>query len=295
MASPRRCTVLPPLAACSAVAVRGRRSATGQPMIARNFDYLPLVQPMYTLRESHPEGRLRSLEFTMAPLAGAVDGVNERGLAITYDYAFAIDDAQGSGPPISASISAALARAATVGEAAEIIMGRPRWGGGLLMLADAEGDIASLELSSTRSALRRPAAGEDVICHTNAFSTERMQAVQVAADAIFTAGPRAAPRPPSARFVDRTRRPFHKAIGRRSPARRRGADGHDVRSWRRRIRARVAGCASIPTTGTRPPACNSSRTGGRCGLPIRQPAEPNSRSSKSECCSAQVETASRCL
>ena len=107
MASPRRCTVIPPLGVCSAVAVRGKRSATGGALIARNFDYLPLVQPLYTLRESRPAGQNRSLDFTMAPVAGAVDGVNERGLCITYDYGFAIDDAHGSGPPISASISAA--------------------------------------------------------------------------------------------------------------------------------------------------------------------------------------------
>lgn len=186
MASPRRCTVIPPLGGCSAVAVRGSRSATGGPLIARNFDYLPLVQPLYTLRESRPTGKLASLEFTLAPLAGAVDGVNERGLCITYDYGFAIDDALGDGPPISASISAALAQTSTVSEAAALIMSRPRWGGGLLMLADADGDIASLELSTTCCELRRPAPGEDLLYHTNAYHTAAMQAVQVSPNARFT-------------------------------------------------------------------------------------------------------------
>jgi len=39
---------------------------------------------------------------------------------------------------------------------ANLLTSRTRWGAGLLMLADAEGDLASLELSSTRSQLRRP-------------------------------------------------------------------------------------------------------------------------------------------
>src|SRR5262245_56344511 len=73
---------MPALAACSAVAVRGSRSVDGQPMIARNFDYLPVVQPFYALRETRPPGGLRSLEFTTAPLAGAIDGLNEAGLVI---------------------------------------------------------------------------------------------------------------------------------------------------------------------------------------------------------------------
>mgnify|MGYP002527445259 CR=1 FL=1 len=60
-------------------------------MVARNFDYLPLVQPFYLLRESRPTGKLRALEFTTAPLAGAVDVMNQQGLCITYDYCFTID------------------------------------------------------------------------------------------------------------------------------------------------------------------------------------------------------------
>jgi predicted choloylglycine hydrolase len=177
---------MPALAACSAIAVRGQRSADGQPMIARNFDYLPVVQPFYTLRESRPAGGMRSLEFTTAPLAGAIDGMNEAGLCITYNYAFALDIADRLSGTISMAISEALAKCQTVTEAANWIASRPRWGGGLLMLADPSGDIASLELSNTRSRLRRPADGENVIHHTNCFAQPEMRAVEVPADATFT-------------------------------------------------------------------------------------------------------------
>lgn len=40
----------------STVAVRGSRSSTGGPVIAKNFDYLPQIQPYYILRESKPQG-----------------------------------------------------------------------------------------------------------------------------------------------------------------------------------------------------------------------------------------------
>ena len=43
-------TVAPPLGACSSLAVRGTRSRTGEPIIAKNFDYLPLYQRSYMLR-----------------------------------------------------------------------------------------------------------------------------------------------------------------------------------------------------------------------------------------------------
>ena len=178
------CTACP--GACSAVAIRGTRSAIGEPVVARNFDYLPLVQPLYVLRECRPRGGLRSLEFTTAPLVGAVDGMNEAGLCVVYDYAFATDEPAAPAAPISMAIAEALAECRTTAEAAERIAATPRWGGGLLMLCDAGGDVASLELSSTRSRLRRPDAGEDALFHTNAYSDPHMRAVQIAADAVYT-------------------------------------------------------------------------------------------------------------
>ncbi len=55
------------LGACSAVAVRGRRAAGGAAIIARNFDYLPLVQPFYLVRESRPQGAFARCNLPSRP------------------------------------------------------------------------------------------------------------------------------------------------------------------------------------------------------------------------------------
>jgi len=178
------CTACP--GACSAVAVRGRRAAGGAPILARNFDYLPLAQPFYMVRECKPRDGFRTLEFTSAPLLGAIDGMNEAGLCITYNYGFTTDLPSTPAAPISIAISEALHRCRNVTEAADYLESSPRWGGALLMLVDADGDIASLELSSTRSFLRRPAGGENILHHSNAFSSTQMQDVQIAMDAVYT-------------------------------------------------------------------------------------------------------------
>jgi len=207
------CTACP--GACSAVAVRGSRSATGEPIVARNFDYLPLVQPYYVIRESVPVGGFRSLDFTAAPLAGAVDGMNEHGLCIAYDYAFTTDLPAMPAAPISMVIAEALARCRTVSEAAAWITSRRRWGGGLLLLADATGDIASMEVSSTRTHVRRPAEGEDALFHTNAFSAELMRQVQIPDNAVYD---ERAPRPLQGRRLhnssDRRDARFRDLVGR---------------------------------------------------------------------------------
>ncbi len=183
--------------ACSAVAVRGRRSATGEPVIVRNFDYLPLVQPLYVLRDSRPVNGSRWVDFTIAPLCGTVDGMNEHGLSITYNYAYATD-AGPAGVPISVVLAEALQRCTRVAEAADWITSRPRWGAGLLMLADPSGDIAALELSNTRSCLHRPSGDEDVLFHSNCYRTAEMRKIEVAGEVVYT---RRAPTPLRGRRV----------------------------------------------------------------------------------------------
>ncbi len=178
-------TAPPPLGACSALAVRGARSRTGEPIIAKTFDFLPLFQPSYVLRESRPRGGFRSLDFALAPQAGTVDGVNEKGLAITLDYAF-VTDAGRPGALITMLIADALASCATVNEAVRRITASPRWGAGILMLADASGDLASVELSNTRAGVRRPAAGDDWLLFTNVCQCPETYAVQVSETAAFS-------------------------------------------------------------------------------------------------------------
>jgi predicted choloylglycine hydrolase len=178
-------TVVPPLGACSALAVRGTRSRTGEPIIARNFDYPTLFQPFFTLRESRPRNGFRSLDFAGAPQAGTVDGLNEKGLAITINYAFVTD----SGPPnplITMLIADALASCATVTEAIRRLSTTPHWGAGMLMLADASGDLASVELSNTRAAIRRTGSGEDWLLFTNVCLCPETCAVQVSESAAYS-------------------------------------------------------------------------------------------------------------
>ena len=83
------------------------------------------------------------------------------------------------------AISEALATCTAAEQAAERISNAARWGGGILMIADADGDLISLELSNTRAALRRPAQGVDVLHHTNAFSEASMSEVEIETEACY--------------------------------------------------------------------------------------------------------------
>jgi hypothetical protein len=185
LSSIRDRTTSAPIGGCSAVAVRGNSSIDGEPIIARNFDYLPLLEPFYMLRESRPANGFRSLDFFVAPQAGTVDGVNEKGLCITLNYAFLIEESP-PGPLITMLIAEALAKCASVPEAVRHISARERWGGGILMLADASGDIASLELSPRRMDIRRPKPQQDRLVHTNVCVGTQTRALQVPDSEVFS-------------------------------------------------------------------------------------------------------------
>ena len=145
-------------AGCSAIAVTGMASLNGEARVMHNFDHVPSVQQFFVVRRSKPTGKLRSVEFTLSPLLGAVDGVNEAGLGVTCNYAY-VTDAMTAGPTITMLISRVLGEAKSVTVAIQIIKDQARVGGGLLMLADASGEIASIEVSNTRVEVRMPSDG----------------------------------------------------------------------------------------------------------------------------------------
>ena len=153
-------------AGCTAVAVTGAASKNGEPILAHNFDYLPILQPFYFIRRTGPAKGLRSVELAVMPLPGAVDGVNEAGLAITCNYAFAVDRGA-PGPTITMLIAEALSGCRTVEEACDLFQSTPRVGGGLLMLGDAAGTIAAVEISNTTVQVREPV--EERLSHTNRY------------------------------------------------------------------------------------------------------------------------------
>ncbi|MAI73206.1 MAG: hypothetical protein CMM01_20185 [Rhodopirellula sp.] len=169
-------------AGCSAIAVTGPASKDGEARVMHNFDHVPVVQQFFVVRRSNPVGKLKSVEFTLSPLLGTVDGVNEAGLGVTCNYAY-VTDRLSAAPTITMLIAHVLAEARTVSEAIELIAGQPRAGGGLLMLADAAGDVTSLEVSNRRVQPR--VADEGLVFHTNRLQCGSMASVEIVADAQY--------------------------------------------------------------------------------------------------------------
>ncbi len=170
------------LQGCSALGVRGKRSATGKPLLAKNFDYPVEFAPSYIFRRSEPEGRMVSLDFGAAVIAGNHDGMNEAGLTILYNYGSA-DEEGHSLVPITLLCQEALETCKTTREAVALFQRSPRASAALLTVADPSGDMVALEMSPSRVMVREPV--DDVLYHTNHYLTPELQAVEVPRDATY--------------------------------------------------------------------------------------------------------------
>lgn len=171
------------LGACTAFAIREKSLSGGGCVIGKNFDYLDTMAKLNLVRISRPESHFASIDITRSPLGGAYDGVNEKGLAITCNFANTID--KPNNPlPISMLIQEALERFEATETALEFFINSPRSGSSILMIADREGDVASLELSPHYSGIRRP--DKDVIGHTNHFHTPQMAAIDIPPNAYYS-------------------------------------------------------------------------------------------------------------
>ena len=171
------------LDACTCIAFEPERTVTREPIVAKNFDYLNELSPFHLSCRAMPSGRFGTMGCTMAPLPGMLDGMNEHGLTLTYNLGSTTDEPEVNAP-LSMALQEMLETCKTTGEAVEFIT-KAKQGGhdALLTIADAEGDIRSVELTPRRSSVRRPSRG--LIINTNHYHTEELRRYEIPRNAIW--------------------------------------------------------------------------------------------------------------
>jgi hypothetical protein len=173
--------------ACTALAVTGGRARGGEPMIVKNFDYPDAARDTYLARISRPRRAelARSIDVTAAPLAGSHEGVNDRGLAVAYNYGHFAGQAAAR-VPITNLVQELLERCGTVDEVVAHIRRRPRAGAAIFMVADAGGEVASIEVAPDHATIRRAADHGDTLVHANHAVHPDMLDRDVPRDAVYS-------------------------------------------------------------------------------------------------------------
>ncbi len=174
----------PPAGGCTAIALGADRVQEGEPVLLHNLDQVEQAATCLTVRKSRAEGELTSICLTLSPLCGVVDGINEAGLSISYNYAAAVE-VDPEGTPLSLAISDVLGNCRTVPEAVRRFIKNTRSHGAILMLGDATGCLARLELSGHFYHLEWLKDPAGVLFHTNQYRSEKMQERQVTRNAVY--------------------------------------------------------------------------------------------------------------
>ncbi len=173
--------------ACTALGVTGSRAHQGEPMIVKNFDYPDAARDTYLVRRSRPaqRGLYASVDVGASPLAGSHEGVNEHGLAVAYNYGH-FTGASGARVAITNVVQELLETCRTVDDAIDRLRRRPRAGSAILMMADASGELVSVEVSPDDIAVRRARDHGDAVAHANHAVTDVMAERDVPHDAVLS-------------------------------------------------------------------------------------------------------------
>ena len=169
--------------ACSTLAFGPNRTTTGETIVGKNFDYVNVLEPYQLTCETKPKEGYSTLGCKMTPLAGMLDGMNEFGLTVTYNLAFTLDEPKYYAP-LSMALQEMLETCKNTDEAAKFIVQAKRGGhDAILTLADAEGNIKTVEISCNHSNTSNATDGQAV--NTNHFKSNEMQRCEIPRTAVF--------------------------------------------------------------------------------------------------------------
>lgn len=164
---------------CSTVVVEPGRSATGNALFGRNFDWLPTkgITDHTLVVVYKGEGKRAFAAVTVSPISGVISGMNDAGLSITINE-ISIRKSNDKpefnwkGIPLLFAFRRVMEECSTVAEAEKLLRGMPRTTTCCLTLCDKTGG-AVFEITPTNLEVR--SAENGVCCCTNHFRTDKLR------------------------------------------------------------------------------------------------------------------------
>ncbi|TEU13326.1 MAG: hypothetical protein E3J21_18925 [Anaerolineales bacterium] len=157
---------------CTTWAAVGSATANGEPLLVKNRDYRPEHLPLQVLATATPAVGYRYIYGSSAGSPGVFNsGLNERGLAIADTSVHSTDI--GPGLPDYSLMMHILEEHDTVCSALDYASSAPRMGRNNLILADAGGDVAVVELGYHHFAIVK--ARNSIVVNTNHFVSPRLK------------------------------------------------------------------------------------------------------------------------
>lgn len=169
---------------CTSLAFSPEDTEEKIPLLAYNHDYLVPFSQFLMVRHTKPKGFYASMALSYWPLAGAIAGVNEKGLGVSLNHGYTSDDSQ-PGIPFAMIVQSCLDRCANVREAISLVERLPVVCGGVITFVDASGDRASFELTPSCRAVRDEPQVDLPIFTFNQYQMSQTQKAEVSQNSVF--------------------------------------------------------------------------------------------------------------
>lgn len=162
---------------CTSLAFGAHNIQDNVPKLIYNHDFPEAFEPfLYVQKNCSTQGHT-SLCLTYPVILGSIAGINDQGLAITLNHAFATDLNKKPGILFTLLVQECLTNCANVSEAIELIKETPVPNGSMMTLIDKSGARVTAEISCTQKSFRN--ANDDVLYTFNSYQQPEMQAVQI--------------------------------------------------------------------------------------------------------------------
>ncbi|MFZ5917668.1 MAG: C45 family autoproteolytic acyltransferase/hydrolase [Chloroflexota bacterium] len=158
---------------CTCVAVRDDQTANGHVLLAHNEDWISVDRDNVYLVRVRPDDGPAFIGMTYGPLLVNI-GFNAEGIGVAINSVYPTDGAVGV-PRILCS--RAVLQARTIGEAIRACVPKLRAGGYSYLLADANGELYSVETSATEHDIEYGELGW--LAHTNHYLSPKMRKLEV--------------------------------------------------------------------------------------------------------------------
>ncbi len=141
------------MSGCTGAILDSSRTKIKKSLLIKNYDLFSFLRMTTCVRKSSPSARLKSLELIISPMAGSHIGLNEAGLAISYNYGMEKSHYKKNLPP-TLICQYVLENFSRTRQAVEFIRDMGASNGAIFFILDDSGDGIVMETLGKNSAIR---------------------------------------------------------------------------------------------------------------------------------------------
>ena len=168
---------LPYTLGCCALTITSQASTLNKPLLAYNHDFPEAFGSFLFLKKNICTDAYTNLALGYPPLMGAIAGINEHGLCVSLNHAYATDVTSKASLAPTLIVQRILNECKNISEAVQLGQSVTATNGSLITLMDLQENRAVIEVSANRQQIRIPQ--KPIEATFNQYQTKFMQEIEI--------------------------------------------------------------------------------------------------------------------